>query len=400
MNLHLQGQETGKTYGSYFSFFQVDLPDIIPHFRLFSISDITTNQVYTNLKIGSLSTNNQYLDLEFNGINAQSISTQDIQANPYTETNAINAAKTMPTENNCGITQLATIQNNQHLQQTGANTAILTEENVEYLRTQHNEKELIPFQYKLFLEGTAREKDNKLMQLDIIIDCIKKPLLVGGNGKIHIGNEENYSYYYILPKCDVIGTITLDGLTEQVTGTGWMDHQWGDFFSTKNPIGLPVQFEWFSITTDGYGELLTGNCWWRDTGELINDPYANGLHWYHPDGSLEIFDQYTIEHLEIWNDSFSNKKYAVQWKITEPTNEICLTINACFNNQMMRGSYIEPINKFLLALAPGSSFWEGSCLVTGTIGNQQISGKAFVESTHPYTTDDEHPGNNPNILQS
>jgi len=389
INLHLKGQSSGNNNGSFLAFYQIDFPDLLPQLRVFSISDIDNEQSYTNVKIGTLSASEDYLNLEFIGRSDDSVSHQDSQETTYSKMGLFGSDEMMPAKVetlNCPISRLSTDE----IIQEGRRDALpLDEGSLEYWRTKTDEDGLVPFQYEIVMDGIAQEEGSELMQLDIDIDCIKKPLLVGGDGLIDIGDKN--SYYYSLTKCVVSGTITIDDMTEPVVGEGWIDHQWGNYVDLNLPkVGLPVLYEWFSIKVDNHGEILTGDCWWRDTGELINEPYADGLHWYHDNGILEILEDYTIEQLDFWTDEdLSDRTFAVEWQITEESREINLTIKACFDNQMMRAISEYHAIQFLTYFVPGSCFWEGACTVTGTIGGEQISGYAYAESTHSWEDEND-----------
>ena len=335
--------------------------------------------------MGTLVTSEEYLNLEFIGITDDSASNQDSQEETFSEINLMDTGEMMPTGMGTLNRPTSSLATDEMYQEGGEGALPLDEDDLEYWRTKTDEDGLVPFQYGLVMEGKAQEEDHELMQLDLDIDCIKKPLLVGGDGLIDIGDENYFSYYYILPKCDVSGTITVNGITEQVIGDGWIDHQWGNFINPNPPpFGLPVSYEWFSIKLDNYGEILTGDNWWRESGEFINEPYADGLHLYHDDGTLELLEDYTITQLDFWTDDISRRRFAVEWQITEPSRQIDLIITACFKNQMMRATSNPVVIQFLSKLLPGSCFWEGACLVTGSIEGEQISGNAYVESTHSW----------------
>lgn len=65
----------------------------------------------------------------------------------------------------------------------------------------------------------------------------------GFDGMIQQGAEDDWSFYYCLPNCQLSGTLMIkneDGSekTVQVSGRAWVDRQWGDFAS--------VHWEWAS----------------------------------------------------------------------------------------------------------------------------------------------------------
>ena len=72
-------------------------------------------------------------------------------------------------------------------------------------------------------------------------DAVKRPLMIGETGFLYQGTS-GYSYYYSQTMLNLIGTLTLDGITEPITGIAWIDHQYGNLKST-----IQDKYEWFSI---------------------------------------------------------------------------------------------------------------------------------------------------------
>ena len=219
---------------------------------------------------------------------------------------------------------------------------------------------MLPYEYRLHVRGW----DGSPMRLDVDMVSLKAPMLVGGEGLVDIGDGQ--SYYYCHSRIDVAGTIRVHGLQEQVTGQAWIDHQWGDFL----PQDQDVSWEWFSIQLDDGREIMVADLWLD--GELQGS-YSGGLNLYNEDCSLELLEDYTITPLDTWADPDSDRTFATQWEIEEPTRDIHLIVTAEFDNQVMR-------------LTPGfvftPTFWEGSCWVSGTIDGQAVSGRCYAELTH------------------
>ena len=92
---------------------------------------------------------------------------------------------------------------------------------------------------------------------------------------------------------------------------------------------------------------------------------------------FELLEKYTITQLDFWKDPISRKEYAIKWRITEPSKQINIIVEAVYNDQLIHiHKLIDPIMPALL--------WEGSCSVTGTIGGTSVNGKAYTELTHSW----------------
>jgi predicted secreted hydrolase len=221
---------------------------------------------------------------------------------------------------------------------------------------------MVPFQYKLIADGVAAE-DSQAIKLDLNMRSLKAPMMAGGDGLVTIG--AGWSYYYSHTKMDVSGSLQVHGITENVTGYAWIDHQWGAF-----RIDETHRWEWFSIKLDDLREIMVGNLW--IDGQLQGD-YAGGLNLLNADCSLELLGNHTITTLAHWIDPETDRVYSQKWRIQQASNNTDLIVTAAYNEQL-----IPTGPGFIL---PGS-FWEGVCLVSGTIGGSPVNGKAYVEVTH------------------
>ncbi len=404
-NFHLTGQTTGMEYGAFVAFYKIQTPIAEKkEIRIFSISDITAEETYTNAKIGTLTTSTDHLDLNFECITNDGAIDKKIVSNPEIENIISQNQETMKTEysettmksmNQTTIID-STYEDNIQKSNPINNNEIDYQESsdgfiqYDHWHTKYNDQGLIPFQYSLEISGNSQQ-DSEPMNLAVDMDCLKKPLIVGADGVIELGKDQRTSFYYCLSKLAVFGSISLHGITEDITGFAWIDHQWGDFLNQKQPpYGLVVSYEWFSIKLNDNREILAGDTWDQDTGERINQSFSNGLNLLNSDGTLELLEDYSIIPNCFWNDDQTNKVFASKWHIVETSKSIDITITPLYAKQMMRvGEDYPIIQQILDRIIPGSSFWEGVCTVSGTINGVLVQGKAYVELTHHYDTEQE-----------
>jgi len=398
-NFHLTGQSTGQEYGSFVAFYKIQSPFADKkEVRIFSISDIESEEIYTNVQIGVLTASNNHLDLNFEYITnndatdnqivteqnmKKSISENQVTVNNlYSETTkkSSNQITTM------GTTYADTIQKTKPIGNYDIDHQDSSEGLVQYDHwyTKYNDQGLLPFQYTLVVSGNSQQEP-KPMKLTVDMNCLKKPLIVGADGFIYIGDYD-FSYYYSLTKLLVIGEITLNGLTEDVLGYAWVDHQWGNFVNQNPPPwGLAMTYEWFSIQLQNNQEIVVGDMWDRETNEKLDQSYTDGLNLINSDGSLNLLKDYTITPLDYWNESNDQRFYSRQWHITESLKDINLIVTPVFFNQLIcfKENY-QLLQQILEELFPGACFWEGVCIVSGTINGISVDGKAYVELTHYY----------------
>ena len=154
------------------------------------------------------------------------------------------------------------------------------------------------------------------------------------------------------------GKIKTDSITENVSGTGWFDHQWGRDYSLVKGEG----WDWFGLQLNDGRELLLNQ---MSSGK----PMANLIE---EDGSIRFTRKITFQKIKYWKSLKTNVRYPVEWEISIPDFGIELQVEADFPNQEM------------LIIGPLQAIWEGSCKVTGREKladgkSRPLNGKGFME---------------------
>jgi len=394
-NFHLTGQ-SGHEYGAFVAFYQLNSTVFKnQEVRIFSISDIASEKIYSNAQIGTLTASNDHLDLSFEYITNENV---NLNCNEMVNTNSISenqqitmkseyvvtTTKPMNLNTPMSTTQSDTIQKTNTIVNKNSDDGKSTDELLQYDHwyTKTNGQNLLPFQYTLVVSGDSQQ-DSKPMKLMVDLDCLKQPLIVGGDGFLDLG-VYGFSFYYSLTKLAVTGSIMVHGITEEITGYAWIDHQWGNFFERNQPpYGLALTYEWFSIQLDNNRDIMVADTWDRASGEKNGQSFTGGMNLLNSDGSSELLEEYTITPQAFWNDTIDHRFYSSKWRITETSKSIDLIVTPVFLNQVMRVKENYPLLQRLLEeLFPGACFWEGICTVSGTINGFSVSGKAYVELTH------------------
>ena len=402
-NFHLTGQTTGKEYGSFVAFYKIkssvaDTKEV----RIFSISDLAAEKTSSNVQIGSLSCSTEHLDLSFEHLTNDEAT--DEQTTPEPEIKSFISEKPEAISSQCtGITMK--YSNQSTAMGTTSNYTLQRIDPLDEVRfdhqksedglirydhwyTKYNNQGLLPFQYTLEVSGNSQQ-DSQNMELAVDMDCLKKPLIVGVDGLIYIGDYD-ISYYYSLTRLLVFGKISLNDITEEVSGYAWIDHQWGNFVNQNPPPwGLTMTYEWFSIQLQNNQEIIVGDMWDRETGEKLNQSYTDGLNLCNSDGSLNLLQDYMITPLAYWNESNDDKFYSCQWQIIESSRDINLLVTPLYSNNLIcfKENY-QLLQQILEELFPAACFWEGVCIVSGTINDVPVEGKAYAELTHYYESID------------
>jgi predicted secreted hydrolase len=306
VSMHLTGQTSGKQYGAFVAFFKgVGM-------RLFALSDLSSDQYYSSAKTFHVMTT---------GLDTLNIVYEDQLLNNDLWWNAAQ----------CGGTPLD------------------------------------PFLQRLNVDAIA-DQDGQNIALDVYLQALTAPMLVGGSGYLSVGN--GFTYYYSYPRMKVIGVIEAHGIKEYVEGEAWFDHQWGNYAGDQIPT-----WKWFSIQLDDKRDIMVADL-------FINaKPQANtlnGMNYFNSSCQLVTLPNYSIEALQSWTDPVSHENFGTKWRIRETTKSIDLVLTADFPDQVMRSIWSQ--------IYPWEIFWEGVCSVTGTIAGVQVSGKAYAEVSQPEPT--------------
>lgn len=175
--------------------------------------------------------------------------------------------------------------------------------------------------------------------------------------------ELGSTYYYSWPRQEAVGELTIDGETVQVTGTGWFDHQWGDFFV----LGKPAGWQWFAVQLDNGGSLMITES--RGINGEIIDTYGTFMS---GDGSVRDLrsedDGIDLTALGEWTSPESDATYPSGWALTIDSLSMDLTINPVAKDQEVQ-----------TGLPSASTYWEGKASASGRHNGIPIAGHAYVE---------------------
>jgi len=214
-----------------------------------------------------------------------------------------------------------------------------------------------PLSYNLEAHG-----GNVSLSLDMVSE--KPPLMVGGDGLIEW--TDSSSYYYSLTRLDVEGRIELEGRGIDVSGIGWMDHQWMDSMSDSG-------WDWFSVQLDNDTDLIfwrivdpEGSLTSRDLTVMFSD---NSV--YH---TLDI----SLEMLDSWVSPDSGREYGTVWRLQEETHGVDLQIEA-----LLPEAEIRVFEDFE---GVDFDFWEGATAVSGTFDGEAVTGTGYAELVRPPTS--------------
>ena len=144
-----------------------------------------------------------------------------------------------------------------------------------------------------------------------------------------------------------------------------MDHQWGEFFVLGNPAG----WQWFGLQLDDGTDLMITQT--RNVEGGIDALYGSlidpdGLVTPLRDGSGDL----DLSTADSWRSPHTGAEYPSGWTVELPSEGIRLMLSPVVADQE------------IISTRPESAiYWEGKVTVTGTKGDELISGEGYVELT-------------------
>lgn len=189
----------------------------------------------------------------------------------------------------------------------------------------------------------------------------KSPALHGDRGLHQKGAEAgNASMYYSLTRLPLQGTVAIAGQVFDVTGSGWMDHEYGTTALGERAIG----WDWFALQLDDGRELMLYQIR-RDDGSI--EPQSGGS-LIEAGGRVQhlaVADVQIIV-LDTWQSAASGGRYPARWRIVVPAHDLTLEVTPRQADQELR-------------LA--QTYWEGAVALQGTSGGRPVSGQGYIELT-------------------
>ncbi len=188
------------------------------------------------------------------------------------------------------------------------------------------------------------------LELHLNLIVRRMPVAHGG-GKVPMVNGE--SFYYSITDVEVKGRMKFDGEWYEVSGSTWIDQQWGDFTATP--------WEWYSIRLENNAQVMLYS--------FPDDNVGFGTV-VMPDGtvrSLSSSDFKTVFNGAIEDDEGDVVRIPFPGTVDIPKFGIHLKIRAREVDQFNRSVHTP-------------EYWEGLCEVEGTFEGEHVRGWAFYET--------------------
>jgi predicted secreted hydrolase len=202
---------------------------------------------------------------------------------------------------------------------------------------------------------TART-DGRQLRLNLV--ATKPPVLQGDRGLSRKGGADHASYYYSQPRLIATGTLAVANHEYRVTGTAWLDREWGTSALDATQTG----WDWFGLQFTDQSELMFYRLRRRDG---TADPNSAGT-LIHPDGKTVALHHTDVllRELDTWTSPQTRITYPQRWRLEIPSLRIELVITPRVAAQEWNGLVI---------------YWEGAVEVTGQSGSGALEGVGYAE---------------------
>jgi predicted secreted hydrolase len=209
-------------------------------------------------------------------------------------------------------------------------------------------------------DSWSMQADDGRFGIDLVISP-QKPIVLNGDRGLSQKSAEpgNASYYYSIPRLQTRGNVIVDGSVIAVTGSSWLDREWGSSALARDQQG----WDWFALQLSDGSDLMFYVLRGMDGAP---DSHSSGT-WTDADGDathLRLGDV-EVEVTDFW-DSERGGRYPSAWTIRVPSRQVSLLIRPVLENQ---------------ELTTNVRYWEGAVDISGTSGNEPISGRGYVELT-------------------
>jgi predicted secreted hydrolase len=202
--------------------------------------------------------------------------------------------------------------------------------------------------------------------VDLVLGAGEPPVVNGVDGISQKGERPgNASHYYSLMRMPTSGSVTIEGERFAVSGTSWMDHEFGTSFLEPSQQG----WDWLSLQLDDGSEVML---YQLRRGDGSRDPQSSGT-LVRPDGSqkhLSDVDFSLTPAGRVFTSRASGARYPVAWNVRVPGEGIELAVTTPLPDQELRA-----------ASSTGISYWEGAIDVTGVARGRRVAGRGYLEMT-------------------
>ena len=184
-------------------------------------------------------------------------------------------------------------------------------------------------------------------------------VLHDSTGLVDLG-EAGETYYYSRTRMEYDGWLEDGGGRRTVTGSGWMDHQWGDISR------VDVGWDWVNLQLEDGSDLMVAVVWRLPERERAA-AYATFVA---PNGAVSHVpgEGVALEGQDRWTSPETGIEYPMDWEMEVAPLGVELTITPVLEQAEFAAGVVLPV-----------VYWEGAVTAEGTREGEALNGKGFVE---------------------
>ena len=201
----------------------------------------------------------------------------------------------------------------------------------------------------------AQQKD---YELGLEVESPAEPILNGEGGlSVKSGEAGAASYYYSIPRLTVRGQVTRGRTPVPVTGTAWLDREWGSGSLGSNETG----WDWYALQLDDGSALMFYALRNRDGSR---EPHSAGT-WVDPTGHAHPLSSgdVAIDVGDHWTSS-RGARYPSRWRVRVASLGLDVDVKPVLPDQ---------------ELGTKPRYWEGAVDVSGVRAGSKANGRGYVE---------------------
>jgi predicted secreted hydrolase len=207
-------------------------------------------------------------------------------------------------------------------------------------------------------ELALRARDERI-SVSLELRAIAPVALHGDRGLDVKGPEDgNASYYYSFPRLAARGSVEVDGMQSEVTGTAWMDREWSTSALSAGVVG----WAWFGIQLSDGRELMFYRL--RQADGRANRYSGGSL--VEPDGTITKLRAEDVDSAPTayWTSERTQTTYPVAWRISIPAQGLTLSVQPYYDGQ---------------EIDQAVRYWEGAVRVEGSARGSEVAGEGYLE---------------------
>jgi predicted secreted hydrolase len=195
--------------------------------------------------------------------------------------------------------------------------------------------------------------------IDLAQHSTEPAALEGPGGTISLG-PLGPAHYYSWTSLATSGTMVDHGVSLRVTGRSWMDHEW------SNTLSGAAGWDWFSVQLDNGTQYMLQFIRTKRAGIVA----ASGTRVRAAGVDYLTKGRIGEQASGSWTSPVTGYTYARHWRLRVPGGDLEVA-------PLLADQEVD------LRKVQGTVYWEGDCVITGTIGGKPVTGVGYTEINPP-----------------